>query len=234
MADQIFHEPVGDAEFGSGDGVEHRRGQPGRFEVEIDNQDPFTLARQMPCENRGGGAAPDAALDRVQRPALRVPFRTRVADRPPVATGEQAFCPKHLVEALDRLRGIAKRCQQGVAHEQDASVRGMAARSERGAQLVGEAAQGFPASLVVFRLLGRRYADLAEQVADQIDGDVREVRSFQRRHGAPARIVERNEFATHVIAPVPRAGRVRQPGGPRRGAARHSRSGSDDGSRNGR
>ena len=55
LLDEVFHEPVGNAELRLASGLEHRRRQLGRPEIEIDDKDPLSVARQMPCENGGRG-----------------------------------------------------------------------------------------------------------------------------------------------------------------------------------
>ena len=59
LANQVFHEPIGDAEFGPGSSIKHCRRQPRGLQIQIDNQNPIPFARQVPSQNGRGGAAPE-------------------------------------------------------------------------------------------------------------------------------------------------------------------------------
>ena len=150
----------------------------------------------MAGEDRGRGAAPDAALDREQGPALRASGVMPRGGCPPASAGDHAFFPPDIVESFERLRRLADFIQQGVAHEQDAVIRRVAARAQRLGQLAGEALQRGAMGFVLDSVR-HRYAQFAEQIAHQIDVDIRHIRFGKRLRDTAAHIVERNERVAH-------------------------------------
>lgn len=75
LSDQVFHEPVGDAKLRLCPCIEQRRRQSRGLQIQIDDQNPFTAARQAPRENRGGSAPTHSALDGKESVTTRTAFR---------------------------------------------------------------------------------------------------------------------------------------------------------------
>ena len=86
LPDQIFHEPIGHTVFRTAFRFKQCRRQAGRLQVQINDQDPLPFASKVPCENRSGGAASDAAFDREQRATPGPALTLAVADCPPIPT----------------------------------------------------------------------------------------------------------------------------------------------------
>ena len=200
LPNQFLDEPVRDPEFRPPPLVEHRGRQPGRLDVQVDDQRVLALAGKVPGKDGRRRAAPHASLDGMKRVARWIPFPAGLADRPPILAHEEAIDPEDTGSDLERR--VAHRVHELPVHPQHgAPIRpgavGTQAVVQSGSQTIQRVQHGVATSRPV--LLRHRDSESPQEASDQIDPRhaLWPLGGVQDRRDAIPHLVKEQQLAAH-------------------------------------